>query len=167
MAKSEIDVWVDFAQNFTLPDVFGRHRHLSPRQWYFRFNLPLAYAELPLLYWPPLSISPSYIPTLSVTWTTPGALLSFTPAIPSGCAIFVRQTRNLRACNIRPVRGPVSHIFFCTDTSPQLISPPAADGGGPKDQPPFNSKSYIHVHCLSLDDWGRSGIEQFTALQVG
>jgi len=164
---SAIRAWHEFADNFYPSSISLRSTRPTAQNLFFRHNLNRLLCGLAILTDPPLSPICDFFAVLSVAWTSSGASLAWTPPIPSDCFVIVRQVRNLHSCNFAQKRGPISHIFDSSISSPQLLTPPCGNGGGPGKLAAFNCQSWIHFQVYCLDSFGRSTPELFFPLFAG
>ena len=162
-----IERWIDFCQNFYTGHNPLSRKNLSPQQAFIARNIRTRLTQYADITNPPISPSCSYTPWLEITWTASGALLSWSPAIPVFSFILVSQKRNLTSANYKPTSTVLSHIFNSNDYSPQLLTPPAGNGGGPGDLPPFTEQSYLHFHVWAVDNHGNHTPSVFFNIRAG
>jgi hypothetical protein len=159
--------WYEFAANFYAGAKSSKRSHVDAMHLFIRYHVQAIMQNQGATYNPPVFPLPNFYPNFSCYWTSSGLTLSWQPAIPSGCLIVVYQQRCLMPSNLAPHKGQKSHEFDHTFSSPQLISPPSGNGGGPGNQPPFNSGSVIQVHCFGIDAFYRKTVPQFFSVTTG
>jgi hypothetical protein len=165
--QSSRENWYEYAANFFGGAKSYRRNRVNAMHLFLRQQIHFLYLGITEISEPPLSPLPNYFPSFSCYWTSSGLTLSWSPAIPENCWIIVYQQRCLWNSNLYPHKGQRSHEFDSSISSPQLISPPSGNGGGPGNQPPFNANSYIHVHCYALDNFMRQTVPQFFNVKAG
>jgi hypothetical protein len=161
-----VEKWILASRNWTRVSKFGHAYTPSPRQFYVQCNMNRLTAEMGAIIDPPISLLPSYSPTIEVVWTSEGVLASWSPSIPRESAIIFYQNRISRPYQVRPRKGIISHIFHYGDESPQYLSPALGPTGGPGDLPAFWGNSYIHIHARCIDFYGRSTPTLFFPIHV-
>jgi len=159
-------LWEDFARELTFVSRLGRAYTPTGRQVYYRLCMSSLSAGYGLLVSPPMLYSPVYYPKLDIIFDTSGASLSWDTAIPAYTTIMVAQKRNLNLGAWRPRRTTISHRFTSADSSPQIICPPIAGGGGPGDFPPVNGHVLCQFHVWICDSFGRTSVKQFWHLEA-
>jgi hypothetical protein len=159
-------LWESSAAQIHLPSYFRQFLQPTGRQFFFHLNLALCSAGLPLIQSPPPTHQSSYLPSLSVNWTSSGAQLTFSPAIPTGGALIIYQRRNLTGANLKRKKSRLSEILYDDSLSPVLITPPADDGAGPGIQPAIWLGSLIHIFIKSIDKYGFSSLNMFFKIQA-
>lgn len=153
---SDGDKWIEFARGQNGNGSGRGGVDLSPRNWFMRFNIRRLRYGMGIRMYPPLTGEASYSPAVAVTWGAPGATLTWSPAIPAGGRLVVRQARNEARGRLRPVSGSISHILDSTDTSPLNITGPVGGPAVPAGWPPVAGWTTQHIHVFALDDWARS-----------
>lgn len=121
----------------------GRNEFMSisiPVQYYAGGGQPAAASPL----------GPTYYPEIACTWTGSGLSLSWDSSIPTNGLIVVRQWRNLTVVQNRWQKFVTSHVFDSSYSSPQLISPAASDGDGPRYLPAVVASSYFIVEVVVI-----------------
>lgn len=161
LSSNVISEWEDWARTHPVSQGQSSRGLLSAYQWFLKLNLPAIEYLNQQVNTPPFGIPFNFFPNIDAIWTASGVEVSWDPAIPSGShlIVFQRRTMNSVRQSIRNTR--FSHLFSNGDLSPQLITPPCSNGGGPSDFGPFLCKTFVQVVIKVLDDSGRTSVPLF------
>lgn len=147
--------WQAFAKEYTIYTQSGKQKRISARDWFFRLNVDrIRILGVPTTR-PPLSPVCDYFPTLFVEWTASGYLLYFSPIVPAGYYLIIRQLRNRTQSQIYSTYCPLWGALSSINSSPRLISPAAGVSDPDSDLPPVYYGLYTDFKINAMDYSGR------------
>lgn len=147
--------WQEFSQDFYSRNSLGQQTRLNPRDWFFKFNLPLQRHYSISLTNPPLNPCPSYLPDMSISWESSYGTLTFSPSIPSNGGISIWQARNQPDGRLHYRDYLYWGSILYDDTSPQTITSEVGNAFTTDSLPAILPGLIVSFLFRSFDSYGR------------